>query len=180
MNYINFLVSYEIVDLIENAISEMDLKLTDYVGKTFTYIHGLPIDVRNEHKQLREKLPVVLLFEPLEFSSNMNEMENDYKTGSVRLFFLDSGTRGKKDKQTEINYKDVIEKLGKVTHEFMRSLENQKQVSEITEYNEKNWSDFSVNVEQRSGANKGETVMYQGLTGKEISFEIKTHKIYNC
>ena len=180
MNYINYLVSYEIVDLIKKATDELGLELTDYSGATFEHIHGLPIDVRNEHKQLREKLPLILLFEPKTFDTNIDELSNDYKNGNLILFFLDKGTTTQKLKQTELNYDNVIRKLGKVVHQFMSSLQNQKEVTKIEEYKETNWPDFAVNVEQRSGSNKSETVMYQGLTGKEISFEIKTHKIYNC
>src|SRR6056297_1470353 len=179
MNYLNKICPYEVVDVIENTINEMDLFNTDYADEEFTFIHGLPVDTRNEHNQRNNSLPVVLLFEPLNFTTNMDEAETIYKSGEVKLFFMDKGTRYGKAKQTTVNYQNVIDKLGDVVNVFILTLENQKEVTKIDSYQEKNWPDFAVNVEQRSG-NNSKSIMYQNLTGKEISFDIVTHKIFNC
>lgn len=180
MNYIKKLISYEIVDVIEAAINEMDLIGTDYEGVIFTYVHGLPIDTRNEHHNGGELLPVIFLFEPLKFETNTNESETAYKSGEVKLYFMDKGTKYEKLKQTQVNYANVISKMGVVVNRFLDSLENQKQVSEVLKNYETNWPDFAVSVNQMAGANASQSIMYQNLTGKEIALDIRTHKIYNC
>lgn len=182
MNFIDNLKVYKVVDVIESAINAMDLTGTEYEKRPFTYIHGNPIDVKNEHENYKSgKLPVIFLFEPLELSTNLDEMLNWYKSGRIRLFIMDRLDKFGKAKQTQRSYDNVLNHLDVIVNRFITSMNDQIEVMDI--YNvesDVDYTDWAVDVEQKIGGNTTSSFSYKNLTGKEILFDLKTHRLNNC
>ena len=176
--YLRNITNHEVVDIVETAISRMDLTDTAYAEKTFNFFHGQPLDVKKEHNVKQSQFPVIILFEPLNTVVNLSDSSLDYKTTTITLYIMDILPKFRGN-QTELAYTEVINNLGLIVIRLIDSFNNEYNtlVRDIETVNETNWTQWSVGAAPIGSSTQ--TVLFENLCGKEISFDLITKK-NNC